>query len=289
MKSLDKKKNGKSAKNGWDWKKFWRGEEEEEREEEKRTEKELPMVDDRQVELEKAFSYVECEVGNINSLVKSMQESTMEYNKSIVEAMAAVKDEILTNSRILGDHEETLNEHEERITALEKKVRLVSAVKPASAPKTEPAPVKLEPASAFKSESASGDDPGKVLASVSKRIAGEEPESASVAPAPKPEPTPTVKPEPASVAPTVKLEPASVAPTVKPEPALKAEPIPRGFTGKGLIFLIHDKEGTLNTSMVFESPLVAKWFDPNYEVAPAWFEGGKFIRVLTAEEAVNIR
>lgn len=283
MKNRDRK-NGKSAECRWRrrqekkerWKNFWQGNEENEEE------KERPVDNDRQEKLEKAFSYVESEVGNMSDVMKSMQESVMECNKAVADTLVAMKDRIDAHTQTLDDHEETLNEHEERIVALEKKVGLKSSANSTSMSKPEPASVKPKFASAV--EPVSEEDPGKVLASVSKQIAGEDPESA---PAVKSEPAPKAKSDPAPVVPVTEPEPV---PVVKPEPAPKAKPIiAPGFTGKGLVFLIHDKEGSLNTTAVFESSLVAKWFDPNYEVAPAWFEDGKFVRTLTADEAVNIR
>ena len=60
-----------------------------------------------------------------------------------------------------------------------------------------------------------------------------------------------------------------------------------GYTGKALVFFIHGEDGDIDWARPFYSPNVAKHYDWNYRIIPAWVENGAYVRALTADEAAG--
>ena len=60
-----------------------------------------------------------------------------------------------------------------------------------------------------------------------------------------------------------------------------------GYTGKTLVFFIHGEDGDIDWARPFYSPNVAKCYDWNYRIIPAWVENGAYVRALTADEAAG--
>lgn len=68
------------------------------------------------------------------------------------------------------------------------------------------------------------------------------------------------------------------------EELVEAQECCDGYTGPQLVFFTHGCDGKVDYTKPFYSCLVAKGFDPNYKVVPAYVENGKYVRRLTRDE-----
>ena len=201
--------------------------------------------------------------GNVTAARPSLLKRDDEYNASLDALMAEIKkisvatEEIKTSQektgKVLVRHEETLGDHEKRLAALEG-----ACNEPQPKPQIQP--------------------------------------TKDVDPQPKPQvqPTKDVDPQPKpQVQPTKDVEPQP-KPQVQPEKTVDPRPDPvsrsacAGFTGKALVFFIHDADGRIDYSRPFYSPNVAKLYDWRYAIVPSWVENGVYVRPLTSDEASGV-